>query len=185
LLALVKGEPRFSAAMATAPMLGLKAASGALRPITKALAKRMVRTGRGRDYIGNRPVDPFAAAFAVNELTHDRARFERMQSLIAAWPDLALGQVTWSWVDSALTAMAWLRQAPEVERLAIPVVLLAAEKELLVDNAAIAAFAHRLPDGHFQRLERSRHELLMETDDIRAETWRIFDSLAARVTTGR
>jgi lysophospholipase len=59
--------------------------------------------------------------------------------------------------------------------------MVAAEDEALVDNAATAAVARRIPKGRYVMIPGARHELLMETDPIRAAFFREFDALAATV----
>lgn len=178
LTAIARGEQRFSGAILSAPMLGLKVGRG---PWAPRLARLMARAGLARHYLGGTPPHPLAIPFEANHLTHDRARYERGQALLRACPDLALGGVTWGWLDSAFAAIAWLRGAPALARLSLPVTFVAAERDTLVDNAAVEAVARRLPHGRYRLVAGARHELLMETDDIRAIFLREFDALAEGV----
>jgi lysophospholipase len=178
LLALARGEARFSACLLSAPMLGLKAARS---PLARPVSALLRHAGLSHRYMRRKPVGPRLDDFAANDLTHDRARFERTLALIRACPDLALGDVTWGWVDSALSAMAWLARTPRLAGLTLPVTAVAAERESLVDNAAIEQAMGKIPGGRFVVVPEARHELLMETDDIRAAFLREFDALAARV----
>ena len=178
LTALARGEARFSAAILSAPMLGLKTGG---RPAWQArlAARLMTLLGRGGDYALGGASDPYATTFEQDRLTHDRVRYERTRAQILGDRELALGHVTWGWLDSAFAAVDWLHRAPQVSRIAIPVTVVAAQEDTLVANADLKQVAMRIPRGRYVEILGAYHELLMETDDIRAQFWREFDALAA------
>lgn len=180
LLAVAQGERRFAATMLTAPMLGLQIGK---TPLWQAkLASRLqVMLGRGTRYVQGQPGDPFPDNFDTNILTHDRARFERSRGLLAAEPDLALGGPTWGWLDFALRATAYLARPDRLRGITVPVIILSAEEDRLVDNAAQAAAARHLPQGKLIRVPGAFHEILMETDPMRNIFMRAFDALTGRV----
>ena len=177
LLAIAAGQPGFSGAILSAPMLGVN--TGAV-PVGVARMIAAVLTAIG---LGGRPVarSPADQSFETNILTHDRARWERNEALIAAWPDLALGDPTWGWLDFALSSTMSLQTGPGVARIAIPVTVVIAGEERLVDNAATRRVAGRLRNSRLVEIPGAYHELLQETDDVRAAFWREFDALAERV----
>lgn len=179
LLALAKGEGRLSGAVLSAPMLGLKAARqwptrAAVWLTSRAGAAGLYSLGGGRD--------PFHADFVTDRLTHDPARYARTRALIMACPELALGAVTWGWVDAAFRAIGWLQRTPALAKVGIPITIVAAGRENLVDNAGQRLIAGRLPDCRYVVIPEAFHEILMETDEVRAMFWREFDALAARLT---
>jgi lysophospholipase len=57
----------------------------------------------------------------------------------------------------------------------------AAGEERLVDNAKLKAIAARLPHGRYVEIPGAYHEILMETDALRAPLWREFDALAGSI----
>jgi lysophospholipase len=175
-LALAEGERRFAGAALSAPMTGVKTGSRAPGEV-RLVAKLMRLVGRG-GALPLPPVDPARETFDTNVLTHDRARWERARAQVTAWPELALGGPTWSWLSFALELSARLKRRGAAEAITIPVAVLAAGQEELVDNADTRAFAARLPHGRFELVEGARHELLMETDELQAAFWRAFDRLA-------
>ena len=63
-------------------------------------------------------------------------------------------------------------------------VVLAAGEEKIVSNAGIRQVAARLAEVKYLEVDGAYHEILMETDDIRAVFWREFDTLAASVSAG-
>ena len=176
LLALATGETRFSAAILTAPMLGLQ--TGAIpRPVARAvaaLAKLFGRTGAPAI-----KADAAPTPFEANILTHDRARYERNEALVAAHPDLALGAPTWGWLDFAFRATGMLAKGPGVPRITTPLTVLAAGEERLVDNAAIQRVTARIPDARLVEVPGAYHEILQETDQVQAVFWVEFDALTA------
>ena len=55
-----------------------------------------------------------------------------------------------------------------------------AAEEQLVDNATHTSICKRLPDCEHVTIEGAMHEILMETDDKRAEFWEGFQRLLKR-----
>lgn len=181
LMALAHGQARrFEAAILSAPMLGLQTPGRPKRAV-RALAWAMARAGKAGDYILGDPGDPYGEAFEGNIITHDARRFRRARAQVEANRDLALGPGTWGWLDFAFSASAWLKRDRRVAAVAIPVVVLGAGEEKLVDNADQRQVVARLPKGRWLEVPGSYHEILQETDDIRAIFWREFDALAAAV----
>ncbi len=178
LLALAQGEARFAGAILSAPMLGLR--TGAVpRPVARVLAGAMPRLG-----LGARPVPGFGAApppFETNILTHDPIRHARNEALIQACPDLALGAPTWGWLRFAFGAISVLATGPGVPGIPIPVTVVAAGEDALVDNGALKAVTARLGQGRYLEIPGAYHEILQETDAVQAVFWRAFDDLASRV----
>jgi len=177
LLALASGQPGFSGAILSAPMLGVNTGSVPVG-VARVIAAVMTMIGLGGSSIARSAGDQ---SFEANILTHDRARWERNVALIEAWPDLALGDPTWGWLDFALSATRTLQTGPGVPRIAIPVTVVIAGDEQLVDNAGARRVAGRLKDGRLVEIPGAYHELLQETDAVRAVFWREFDELVERV----
>ena len=177
-MALAKGEARIDGAMFSAPMLGI-----AIKPLwaVRILVWLAARLGAAGQYSLAGSAHPFDATFEENALTHDRARFERIQALILAHRDLALGPVTWGWIESAFIALRRLERSAAIARLAIPVVVVAAGQESLVDLTCERRFAAMVPNGRYLEIPQARHEILMETDEVRALFWREFDALVLRL----
>jgi lysophospholipase len=178
IMALAKGERRLQGAILSAPMLGLTAQRS--WPV-RALVNQMVRSGAAARYALGGPYDPFVVTFEADRLTHDRSRYERTRALIQANRALALGAVTWGWVHSAFSALAWLRAAPAVADIALPLTILGAGQEKLVDNAGQQQVAARIPACRYRVIPEAFHEILMETNAVREIFWAEFDDLAARV----
>jgi len=180
LLAMASGEGRFAGAVLSAPMLGMQ--TGKVRAsAARTLAGLNVAFGRAGRYVMGDAGKPFDDDFESNILTHDRARFARNCGLLAADPRLALGAPTWGWLDFAFRATAYLANPDRLRSVTVPVVIVSAALEKLVDNAAQAAAARHLPQGKLITVPGAFHEILMETDDMRNFFLRAFDALTGRV----
>ncbi len=146
LLALAQGEKRFAGACLSAPMLGLQTGKVPTAAAV-ALTRLSLSVGQGSRYARNDPGKPFDDSFEGNALTHDRQRFERHRAQIRANPDLALGGPTWGWLDFAFKAMAFLTRPERLRDVTIPVEIVSAGAEAIVDNTAQAAAARNLTQG--------------------------------------
>lgn len=179
LLALANGENRFASAVLSAPMLGLQ--FGRFSPLAaQALMRLNLTLGRAGRYVLGQPGQPFDDAFDANVLTHDRHRFARYRAQVRANPDLALGGPTWGWLDFAFRATAFLANPERLRGVTIPVEILSAAEDRLVDNSAQAVAARNLRQGRLTTVPGAYHEILMETDEMRSFFWRVFDALTGK-----
>jgi lysophospholipase len=179
LAALARGEARLAGAVLSSPMLSIK--TGTPGWLARLVAAAMCGLGQAGAYAPGGPTDPLADRFGPDRLTHDRARSDRTRAQLLTRPELALGYVTWGWLNSALSISAWLGAAKAVERIAIPVTLVAAGEDRLVGDPAIRRMAARLSRGRYVQIPGAYHELLMETDAVRARFWAAFDELAGSI----
>lgn len=174
--ALLAGERRLSAAVLSAPMMGIQLGR-VPAGLARGLAGVMTRLGLGGAYAAG-PGEPAGGSFEGNILTHDRRRWDRTAELLAVHPELQLGGVTWSWLAFAMDLALRLQAAGP---LGAPVTVVAAGGERLVDNAASKAFVARHDEARYVEIEGSSHEILMETDAVRARFWTEFDGVTDRV----
>ena len=178
-LALAEGETRFEAAVLSSPMLAINTGAQRLGAVQR-MSFLMNFAGRSKHQVAAAP-DPDLDTFENNILTHDKARWERSRALVLAEPELALGGVTWGWLSFALTLSRRIAASRAIDRLDIPVTIIAAEAEKLVVNDAAKALASRAPKGRYLEVPGAFHEILMETDPRRAIFWETFDGVAQTV----
>jgi lysophospholipase len=183
LMALSEGEDRFAACALSAPMLGLVTDSWGY-PFARLLAFTASHIGLSWRYLFGDPAGPFDVTFEKDHLGHERWRWDRYRAQITACPDLALGNLTWGWLDFAMTLSWRLRLPGAVEKIAIPVLMVTAGEDDRVLTSVSAAIAKRIPDCRYVEAQGSYHEILMETDAIRAVFWREFDALTNLVIPG-
>ncbi|OYX08645.1 MAG: hypothetical protein B7Z15_14880 [Rhizobiales bacterium 32-66-8] len=114
--------------------------------------------------------------FETNRLTTDPVRYARIMALQAAHPELPIGPPTFGWINAAFRAMGRLA-APEVVReIRQPLLIIGAGADKVVSNRVIEHFAARLIAGSAVFIPSAKHEILLETDPIRAQFWAAFDA---------
>lgn len=165
----------FSRLVATAPMIDI-GLPGGIGFLARAITYYACVFGvSGKYVLGTRNPDPLAEPFEGNVLTHDRKRFDWVSALWRAEPDLAVGPPTFGWLAAAFRSIALLTGRGYAERIACPVLMFRSGEEKLVSNTAIARFTAQLSHGAMVDVEQALHEVMMETDDIRATFWQRFD----------
>jgi lysophospholipase len=73
-----------------------------------------------------------------------------------------------------------LQRGPGTASVRIPVTIAFAGDEKLVDNNGLRMVASRLPAARLVEIPGAFHEILQETDEVRAIFWKEFEALAAR-----
>jgi lysophospholipase len=149
-----------------APMLGLHSPIGA-------------RGGEGLARLLTRVGDPARGAWKHNErphsiksreslLTHDHDRYTDEEWWYQAKPDIRLGPPSWAWLAEAFASTRAQQRDPRLLTLHIPIAMLVAEADGLVDPKAAIAVAGQLPDCALVRFgDESAHEILREAEPVR------------------
>ena len=114
--------------------------------------------------------------FQGNRLTNDPVRYARNAALSAAARHLSIGDPTVGWVRTAFQLMNRLAAPSAPLEVRVPTLVIAAGRDPVVSTPAIERFAARLKTGSALILPTARHEILMETDAIRAQFWAAFDA---------
>ncbi len=169
------------AALFSAPMWGI----AGLRKYQRQFARFAATLGLGGLFAPGAAKIWKKEPFKRNPVTHSRERHARNQALVMAEPGLALGGVTLGWVDAAATAFDGFRQPSALVHLRFPVTVCSAAEESIVSNEAHAEIAALLPQAQHITIEGAKHEIIQETDDIRAHFLAAFDELAAQVAPHR
>lgn len=171
-----------SAAVLMAPMLGIVTTPWPL-PVARFLTDASAALGQGGNYIfGGGPKSDFPP-FEGNPLSHDRQRYGRTAALIAAEPKLDVGSPTFGWLRAAFRAMDVLARPEAAHAVDVPVLVFECGEDSVVVNAAIEAFAARLPHGKLSRIAPARHAILLESDVVRGAFWREYDAFIAGLRT--
>ena len=161
-------------AVFNAPMWGI----ANLKGFAEDFAKFMTAIGLGGMFVPGVETRWTKQSFKKNALTHDKERYLRAQGLIGADRQLALAGPTLGWVSAALNAFEALRQPGALKHLRMPIVVISAGEESLVDNASHVEVVSLLPSGTHVVIPGAHHEIMMETDEIRAKFWAEFDRIA-------
>lgn len=170
-----RGALPVSRLVTLAPMLGLTMIS---RPnAARRLAGVLFWLGLGKNFVpGGGDTAIGTKPFDGNRLSHDPVRYARNAALSTAAPHLSIGDPTVAWVRTAFQLIARLNAPSAALDVKVPTLVIAAGQDPVVSTPAIERFAARLKTGSALVLPTARHEILMETDDIRAKFWAAFDA---------
>jgi lysophospholipase len=161
--------------VALAPMIGLSMVE---RPnLAKAAAVLLDRLFMGKSFVpGGGETSIATKPFQGNRLTHDPVRYARNAELSALRPELAVGDPTIRWVREAFAFMSHMSKPATPLDIRLPTLVIAAGADPVVSTPAVERFAARLKTGLALVLPGSRHEIVHETDAIRAKFWAAFDA---------
>ena len=167
-----RGAAPLAAAVLVSPMTALYRGR-LIRPLLNIVSPfglndtgYMVRTG---------PYDPAMRSFAGNDVTSDERRYRFTDQWFAADPRLRLGGPTCGWLRQALRSIDALGQPGYLERIDVPFMLLSAAKDEVVDVASHGPIVARIRGARHLVIDDAKHEILMETDALRARFWTAFD----------
>ena len=80
-----------------------------------------------------------------------------------------------------ISGIIHMLQSGALAHLRLPVLIVSAGQEQLVDNKSHEVVGDLLPNARRMTIANAKHEILMERDDVRAQFWAAFDELADRV----
>jgi len=131
------------------------------------IAQKAVSWGWGERFATGGRGYNFKAKFKNNPYTSSTTRFALTQALVRENPRLALGSPTYSWLHEAMvhTKHVFRRTAD----ITIPILLLQSGNDTLVQNSAHRKFCKMVPNCKLYTVDGSRHELLMERDELREQ----------------
>lgn len=166
LRALVDGAAQPSAAVLIAPMLGLYSPLGA--GVGEGLAKFLGGVGDSARAAWKGNERPATTQTRQSLLTHDLARYDDEIFWQSSDPELLLGPPSWRWVMQAFESTRRLRDDSRLKGMRIPLLMIVAEADKLVNPKAALQVAGKLPDVRVVRFgKESAHEILREADGVR------------------
>ena len=162
-----------AAAAFSAPMWGINMPV-ALRPVAWGVTWAGRSLGFGERYAPGTGAASYMTASAFNEnlLTNDAEMFAYMTRQTDAHPELALGGPSLHWLMEALRETRSLRRLPPPS---LPVHCAVGTLERIVHRSAIDAVMQRWPRSRLDVIEGAKHEVMMESPEIRR---RFFDAAA-------
>jgi lysophospholipase len=154
------------AAVLVAPMLGLHAPVGPR--FGEGLARLMARLGNPARSAWKGNERPHTRMSRQALLTHDADRYADELWWQGQNGALVTGPPSWNWVVQGFASSRALAASPALATMTVPVLMLVAEADRLVDPKAALAIAARLPDARVIRFgAESAHEVLREADGVR------------------
>lgn len=170
----------FARVVMTSPMIDIQLPALLPRYLLRWLVRTAVGRGlQGAYVLGSGGFNARDRRFDGNPLTSDRARFERNIDMIEHNPRLALGGVTYGWLEAAFRSIDRVATATFAGAFPVPLLMVTAGEEQIVSLRAQARFCRHVPDCHLTSIEGARHEVLVETDTRRALFWEAFDGFLA------
>ena len=177
LLTLENGESRFAGAVLSGPMLRIKTGKRSMWSV-KLAVRWNLRHGKAGDFVLDDPDDPFDHTFETDALTTDHDRYDLWRQQLYACPHLAVGGPTWGWLAFALDAGERALKPKALKAVKIPVTFVQPGEDDRVWKQTNRWAAKRLGRGRYVEVPGSKHEVIMETDDLRAHFLSEFDALA-------
>ena len=167
----------FARAVLCAPMIDFMRGGPAPRWVMWLVVQAMCLVpGQARRFgPGTGRAPDLERAFEGNVLTSCPQRYAADKALVRETPSLGLGGVTWGWLRAALASIWALGDPRVIVRINMPVLVIMAGDDTVVDNRAIRRFAMALPRGKNVKVPGARHELLREHDRHRLAVWAAID----------
>ena len=145
-------------------------------PLSKYLSKQLSKRHFEKTFTpGSKNYASKSARFQGNKLCHDPEQFRILHDEIRKNPDLAIGGVTWGWLNAAFESIDILKDETFLQNIKTPVLILGAENDAVVSLAAQEKLSRKLSHGEFHCIEGAFHELMFETPRIREKLWSLFD----------
>ena len=183
LLAAARDRMMFERMFLCAPMVsigGLPLSMGGMASLMEAACF----VGLGKITIGRKDDrSPTSETFPGNTLTSDFTRYMRVVDMYAKCPELEISSPSVRWMASAMRAMSKAESDDFPGKIKTPILMLAAARDGVVSTPAIEHLGLQLRSGRHAVIARARHEMFMETDEIRAQVMAAFDAFVTEQTT--
>ena len=163
-----------------APLLQL-GNMGLSQSTVKFVTGLMTTIGLGESYMAGGSKQSKSRSFIGNRLTSDPDRFARSQNFTSTNPELSIGGPTATWLFAATKAMESLEDPEHYGHITIPILMVAAGADQVVNSRAIEELGRRLRSGSTrQEVWLVRRGELLECAGRRDEARRAYvDALAA------
>ncbi|KAE9529860.1 alpha/beta fold hydrolase [Testudinibacter aquarius] len=160
-LYLAKYPHQFDKLILNAPLFALPLKNPWLDPILVSL---MMLLGQGQRYVfghtAYKPINP-----EHNDLSCCKTRMKWHNRINRRFSELHLGGPTFRWAHLFLLQFNKLPRA--IGKIQLPVLLLQAEKEVVVSNRQIEDYAKLFHNLRHETIHNAKHEILFERDPIR------------------
>lgn len=164
-----------------APMVGIRSPLGAWAG--ERLAAALTRIGDPARPAWKARPDRRSAGHRQRLLTHDIDRFADEAWWYERQPDLLLGPPSWAWVLEAFRSGRSLGADPRLARTDVPILMLVAEADGLVDPRAALRLAATMPSVSVISFgDEAAHELLREADPVRTRVYAAIDAFLDEAT---
>lgn len=120
--------------------------------------------------------------FTDNKLSSDFFRYMDEKYAVDKNPGLALGGVTYGWLQASFDSISILKKPGYAKKINIPVLMVSAGSDRVVSINAQKDICRQAQNFIFHSISTSYHEILKENNMIYKEFWKIFDNFIAKNT---
>tara|TARA_B100002052_G_scaffold298259_1_gene331229 strand:- start:25557 stop:26510 length:954 start_codon:yes stop_codon:yes gene_type:complete len=167
----------FKGIILSAPMLGFK-----FEPFLFWLTKFASFFYNKEDYfIGSKPNMGKETDFEENTLTSDYNRYKRTQKLVRKNPNIRLWGVSNAWVIAVKKSLLEMRKKNWAESLDNNFLVINPVKDKVVNSKKTLKMSKRLPNCRVINVKDSKHEILMEKNELREIFWNNFDIFLKKI----
>jgi lysophospholipase len=167
---------RVDKAVLTSPLIDI-AGPTPLTQTMKMVVKIVAKSGFKKYYATRaNDFDTSKKCFAGNRLTRDPHRFQKTIQMIANSPDVAIGGVTFGWLNATFNSIQYMMGDGYLEGIVTPLLIISAGADEIVSVAAQKKACRRVPDCDLVMIPNALHELLIETDAVLEKFWETFDA---------
>lgn len=114
--------------------------------------------------------------FEANEVTTNPERYMRNCAIVDTRPELSVGSPTYAWMRAAFRSCRRITRPSYALDIHVPLLIFVAGRDTIVSQRAIEDFAARLKVGSHVLLPLAKHEILQESDEVRARFWAALDA---------
>lgn len=105
--------------------------------------------------------------FEGNPYSTDEAGFSELKQLCILNRQFMMGGVSYGWVKAAADSLTMLWSQKAIESIKIPILIVTAGKDEIVDVSYNMKFVNKLPQGRHLYFQEARHELFREKKEIK------------------
>lgn len=162
-------------AVLASPMIDI-ALPRVIYPVSKYISKQLSNSFFSKKYtIGSKNYSVKTAKFKGNKLCHDPGNYKILHDEIKKNPNLAIGGVTWGWLNAAFESIEILKKDDVIKGIQAPVLILSAQKDAVVSLIAQDELCGKLPNCEFHIIDGAFHELMFEESRVNRKFWFLFD----------
>ncbi|MGL4240234.1 MAG: alpha/beta hydrolase [Beijerinckiaceae bacterium] len=175
LLSLDRGADQFDRVILMSPLAGL--AMLKFDGVARAAAAALDFVALGTRYVpGGGPTPLSSKPFPDNRLTSDPVRYARVANILAAAPQLGIGDPTVRWTQAMFQTFDRFAARDFGRRIVTPSLMLIAGADPLCSAPAAEALALRLRGCQPVVIPGAKHEIFFERDDIRDKVFAAIDA---------
>jgi len=135
--------------------------------LSKSIAYLQVKRGNAKEYVfGGSDADSAMAGFEGNRLTRSQSRYEMYADIVGSNPEATVGSTTFGWLNESMD-MGRLVKKNWKKLSNVQMVMAESGQDAFVRYKRSNRICAKLPKCKMLKFPHGKHELLMETDDIR------------------